>query len=137
MGTQTLHVDSVRLARGAKHYSDNIFNISPATTPEYPTILHQPLVSRFRVIFPLLGQILNGISVSGPPKIGERPYPRQFHPVEFSLFLTRNCQFYIPPHELRPVFYHNYPQSTLLYARPHINITTRNLYQTHLYIKYP
>ena len=27
-------------------------------------------------------QKVNGISVSGPPKIGERPYPRQFHPVE-------------------------------------------------------
>ena len=27
---------------------------------------------------------MNGISVSGPPKIGERPYPRQFHPVEFT-----------------------------------------------------
>ena len=25
---------------------------------------------------------MNGISVSGPPKIGERPYPKWFHPVE-------------------------------------------------------
>jgi len=29
-----------------------------------------------------MGQKVNGISVSGPPKIGERPYPRPFHPVE-------------------------------------------------------
>jgi len=29
-----------------------------------------------------MGQKVNGISVSEPPKIGERPYPRPFHPVE-------------------------------------------------------
>jgi len=27
-------------------------------------------------------QKVNGISVSEPPKIGERPYPSPFHPVE-------------------------------------------------------
>ena len=34
--------------------------------------------------FPSFTQNLNGISVSRPPKIGERPYPMQFHPVEFT-----------------------------------------------------
>ena len=29
-------------------------------------------------------QKVNGISVSDTPKIGERPYPNQFHPVEIS-----------------------------------------------------
>jgi len=29
-----------------------------------------------------IAQKVNGISVSEPPKIGERPYPSPFHPVE-------------------------------------------------------
>ena len=52
--------------------------------PRHPTILHQPPEFQFYVIFRVLGQKVNGISVSGPPKIGERPYPRQFHPVGFT-----------------------------------------------------
>ena len=89
-----------------------------------PIILHQPLVSRFRVIFPLLGQILNGISVSGPPKIGERPYPRQFHPVEmtpvFEYFLGNqppNQQCYHPRH-----VYHKHQ----LLNNPHLSVPTQS-----------
>ena len=55
--------------------------------PHTPLILHQPQISRFYVILAILGPKVNGISVSGPPIFGERPYPRQFHPVEFPPFL--------------------------------------------------
>ena len=54
--------------------------------PHTPLILHQPQISRFYVILAILGPNLNGISVSRPPFFGERPYPRQFHPVEFRRF---------------------------------------------------
>ena len=54
--------------------------------PRTLIILHQPQISRFYVILAISGPNLNGVSVSGPPKIGERPYPRQFHPVGFPGF---------------------------------------------------
>jgi len=34
-------------------------------------------------------QKVNGISVSKTPKIGERPYPRPFHPVEIRGKITK------------------------------------------------
>ena len=37
-------------------------------------------------------QKVNGISVSGPPKIGERPYPSPFHPVEIRGKSGQNSQ---------------------------------------------
>ena len=52
-------------------------------------ILHQPQISQNFVNFAILGLFLNGIPVSGPPFFGERPYPRQFHPVEKPLILAR------------------------------------------------
>ena len=59
--------------------------------PHYRTtpILHQPQISQNFVDFTILGLFLNGISVSRPPFFGERPYPRQFHPVEKPLILAR------------------------------------------------
>jgi len=58
----------------------------PLKYPETHTILHQPRESRFCLNFKKNPQKVNGISVSDTPKIGERPYPRQFHPVETTLF---------------------------------------------------
>jgi len=49
---------------------------------ESATILHQPRKSQIWVKNGKSAQKVNGISVSETPKIGERPYPRQFHPVE-------------------------------------------------------
>jgi len=46
------------------------------------TILHQPLETQIWRKIRKNGQNLNGISVSETPKIGERPYPSPFHPVE-------------------------------------------------------
>ena len=66
------------------------FTLKP--TPP-PLILHQPRKSWFCVILGQNPQKVNGISVSGPPFFGERPYPRPFHPVEFPHFLPRNCRF--------------------------------------------
>ena len=40
-----------------------------------------------------MGQKVNGISVSGPPKIGERPYPKWFHPVEITPKIVENPWF--------------------------------------------
>ena len=56
--------------------------------PPTPIISHQPLESQNYVIFTISAQILNGISVSGPPIFGERPYPSQFHPVESDPFFV-------------------------------------------------
>jgi len=39
-----------------------------------------------------MGQKVNGISVSETPKIGERPYPQPFHPVEITPKFTQNQQ---------------------------------------------
>ena len=55
------------------------------TTP----ILHQPQISQNFVNFTILGLFLNGIPVSRPPFFGERPYPRQSHPVGKPLILAR------------------------------------------------
>ena len=66
---------------------------SPLKPAPPPLILHQPQKSWFCVILGQNPQKVNGISVSGPPKIGERPYPRPFHPVEFPHFLPRNRRF--------------------------------------------
>ena len=52
------------------------------TPAEIQIILHQPRKCRKYVKIRKMGQKVNGISVSGPPKIGERPYPSPFHPVE-------------------------------------------------------
>ena len=62
--------------------------------PHHPTILHQPRKSWFYVKFRFLTQILNGIPVSRPPFFGERPYPRQFHPVEMTPIFTQFSSFY-------------------------------------------
>ena len=69
------------------------FTLKP--TPP-PLILHQPRKSWFCVILGQNPQKVNGISVSKPPIFGERPYPRQFHPVGFSRFLPRNRWFSAP-----------------------------------------
>ena len=75
------------------HFMPLIFNPRP---PRHPVILHQPPETQKYVIFPILPQNLNGISVSGPPFFGERPYPRQFHPVEmtpiFANFRPQTCE---------------------------------------------
>jgi len=38
-----------------------------------------------------MGQKVNGISVSDTPKIGERPYPSRFHPVEITPKTAQIC----------------------------------------------
>ena len=76
-----------RSSRGDTHFSIPMHIITIILSliiPRTPLILHQPQISRFYVILAILGPNLNGISVSGPPIFGERPYPRQFHPVEFT-----------------------------------------------------
>ena len=85
-----IHIPLTYLRRNAAlPHTIHIFNPKILkSTPDTHTILHQPLVSRFWLIFRILGIILNGISVSGPPFFGERPYPRQFHPVEMTPFFA-------------------------------------------------
>ena len=77
------------------------YPLPPTNIPYFPshthTILHQPPESQFWLIFRKNPRKVNGISVSGPPKIGERPYPRQFHPVGFPLFFDPGTQFSRPP----------------------------------------
>jgi len=58
-------------------------NLKSSPDPrKVPTIIHQPHKSQNYVKIGFSGLKVNGISVSETPKIGERPYPRQFHPVE-------------------------------------------------------
>ena len=94
-------------------------------TPD-ATILHQPPEFQFQAIFPILPQNLNGISVSGPPFFGERPYPRQFHPVGFTPFFGYFCQFST---HIRRLPYHPSPLNHI--CNPTIaatNPTTRQAY---------
>ena len=61
------------------------YKLNPKFSPnprKVPTIIHQPHKSQNYVKIGFSGLKVNGISVSGPPFFGERPYPRQFHPVE-------------------------------------------------------
>ena len=133
-----IHLPLTNLRRNAAlPHTIYIFNLKILKfTPGPHTILHQPLVSRFPVIFPLSGQILNGISVSGPPFFGERPYPRQFHPVENPQFLTRNHQF-PPTTRTRPPFpppTHQFISvytsriNNIKYNIPYTNTPTHHLY---------
>ena len=54
------------------------------TPRESASIIHQPRKCRKYVKIRKMGQKVNGISVSETPKIGERPYPSPFHPVEIT-----------------------------------------------------
>ena len=90
-----IHPNTTRdLPRGATQLipqDTQIMHIPPISTHIYPhtrLILHQPRKSRKYVNFPFYPQNLNGIPVSRPPFFGERPYPRQFHPVGNHPFLT-------------------------------------------------
>ena len=91
-------------------YKFSLYLSSP--TRGTPTILHQPQISRFRVIFRKNLLFLNGISVSRPPKIGERPYPRQFHPVEFTRF-----QAIFPPLRSHPCHHSTHPSTHPTYCQ--------------------
>jgi hypothetical protein len=50
---------------------------SPETAPAH-NIIHQPQKFQDSVKFPENPRILNGVSVSKIPKIGERPYPDHY-----------------------------------------------------------
>ena len=54
-----------------------------------PSISHQPRKSKNQGKNGKMGQKVNGISVSETPKIGERPYPSPFHPVEIPSKFTK------------------------------------------------
>ena len=79
---------SLVLACGATQSKVHKCHTNPSCPRKTSTVIHQPQISQIYVIFGILGQNLNGIPVSRPPFFGERPYPRQFHPVEFTPFLT-------------------------------------------------
>ena len=85
-----------------------------------PTLLHQPPESRFCAIFGQTPWNLNGISVSDTPKIGERPYPRPFHPVEMTPIFAQNSQFFMPRHP-QPSTHHRPHQS--IWAPPYYPLT--------------
>jgi len=84
----TLTLLPVVYAYPVEQRSPIITRDTPTSSPPPTTILHQPQISQIYVNFGILGQNLNGISVSGPPFFGERPYPRQFHPVEMTPIFT-------------------------------------------------
>jgi len=71
--------------------------ISDLTPRRTPSISHQPRKSRNYVKIRKMGRKVNGISVSDTPKIGERPYPSPFHPVEIT---PKTGQIYGNPREI-------------------------------------
>ena len=94
------------------------------------------------MIFGRNPQILNGISVSDTPIFGERPYPRQFHPVGFPRFcplLAQNLPHPVPhatqttTHLLSQVSYrHIYPPDYINHKFPSntpINIPRHIIYR--------
>ena len=111
--------------------------------PRTLIILHQPQISRFYVILAISGPNLNGVSVSGPPKIGERPYPRQFHPVGFPGF---SAIFHPSQSPTRSIRYHLPAKSNINHQQCEVNMQiyitptyphpTLPLYESHRYMSY-
>ena len=80
---------------------NSLLPLKPQYSPtQTPTILHQPPETWFSVIFSQNPQILNGISVSDTPIFGERPYPRQFHPVEMTPIFALESSISRPPQQI-------------------------------------
>ena len=50
-----------------------------------------------------MGRKVNGISVSDTPKIGERPYPSPFHPVEITPKTGKNPSSEATNHASKPL----------------------------------
>ena len=86
-----------------------LFEFSHPWNPHYTTPTPDFPISRDFRKNPLF---LNGISVSRPPKIGERPYPRQFHPVEFARF-----QAIFPPLRSHPCHHSTHPSTHPTYCQ--------------------
>ena len=70
-------------------------------------------------------QNLNGISVSRPPIFGERPYPRQFHPVGFPPFFTSRNPIFKPTHVPHPRSHVNLSRSPCLSSVSYITICNK------------
>ena len=90
------HNLSAKIPRPQQPFSVDEAKIRPPH-PESATILHQPRKSQKSGKNRKIGENLNGISVSETPKIGERPYPRPFHPVEITPNLAKIAQI---PHKI-------------------------------------
>ena len=111
------HHTMSKVLRSNTSIFDKDAQLRPKPVPP-PLILHQPHKSQFRVNFRFLAQILNGISVSGPPFFGERPYPRQIHPVENTLIFDN----FRPKTTIYQCYQHP-PDNPVVYTTP--------IYHTH------